>query len=87
MTRDEFLEKLESLLKFKHKNEFRMYSNNLMVKSSKLFFDFYVTDVGMRGSFLYREILGDASISRLIGDKEGGMLFNLSSSSPDRRFK
>ena len=34
-----------------------------------------------------REILGDASISRLIGDKEGGMLFNLSSSSPDRRFK
>ena len=34
-----------------------------------------------------REILGDASISRLIGDKEGGMLFNLSSSSHDRRFK
>ena len=34
-----------------------------------------------------REILGDASISRLIGDKEGGMLFNLSSASPDRRFK
>lgn len=34
-----------------------------------------------------REILGDASVSRLIGDKEGGMLFTLSSSSPDRRFK
>ncbi len=34
-----------------------------------------------------REILGDASISRLIGDKEGGMLFSLSPTSPDRRFK
>ena len=34
-----------------------------------------------------REILGDASVSRLIGDKEGGMLFSLSPTSPDRRFK
>ena len=57
MTRDEFLEKLESLLEFKHKNEFRMYSNNLMVISSKLFFDFYVNDLGVTGSVLYSEIL------------------------------
>ena len=57
MTRDEFLEKLESLLIFKHKNEFRMYSNNLMVISSKLFFDFYVNDLGVTGSVLYSEIL------------------------------
>ena len=57
MTRDEFLEKLESLLEFKHKNEFRMYCNNLMVISSKLFFDFYVNDLGVTGSVLYSEIL------------------------------
>ena len=57
MTRDEFLEKLESLLEFKHKNEFRMYSNNLMVRHSKLFFDFCVNDLGVTGSVLYSEIL------------------------------
>lgn len=57
MTRDEFLEKLESLLEFKHKNEFRMYSNNLMVRHSKLFFDFCVNDLGISGSVLYSEIL------------------------------
>ena len=57
MTRDEFLEKLESLLEFKHKNEFLMYSNNRMVRHSKLFFDFYVNDLGVTGSVLYSEIL------------------------------
>ena len=57
MKKEEFLEKLESLLEFKHKNEFRMYSNNLMVISSKLFFDFYVNDLGVTGSVLYSEIL------------------------------
>ena len=73
MTRDEFLERLESLLEFKHKNEFRRYSNNLMVTSSKLFFDFCVTDVGMRGSFLYREIL-DIS---LVEDSDKRLLMHL----------
>lgn len=57
MTRDEFLEKIESLLEFKHKNKFHMYSNNLMVIHSKLFFDFYVNDLGVTGSVLYSEIL------------------------------
>ena len=57
MTRDQFITEIESLLEFKHKNEFRMYSNNLMVMHSKLFFDFCVTDLGVNGSVLYSEIL------------------------------
>ena len=57
MTRDQFITEIESLLEFKHKNEFRMYSNNLMVMHSKLFFDFCVTDLGVTGSVLYSEIL------------------------------
>ena len=57
MTREHFLEKIESLLEFKHKNKFRMYSNDLMVTSSDYFFNFSVSDGGMRGSVLYGEIM------------------------------
>ena len=74
MTRDQFLEKLESLLEFKHKNEFRMYSNNLMVRHSKLFFDFCVNDLGVTGSVLYSEII---EIS-LIECSEGELFMHIS---------
>ena len=70
MTRDQFITKIESLLEFKHKNEFCMYSNNLMVMHSKLFFDFYVTDLGVTGSVLYSEILEISLI-----EDSGGRLF------------
>lgn len=67
MTRDQFITEIESLLEFKHKNEFRMYSNNLMVMHSKLFFDFCVNDLGVTGSVLYSEIL---EISLMKGSDE-----------------
>lgn len=57
MKRDEFLEKIESLLEFKHKDKYRMYSSDLMVISSKTFFEFCVTDHSVRGCVLYSEIL------------------------------
>lgn len=58
MTRDEFLEKLESLLEFDHKDEYFMYSHNLEVVSSNLFFDFRDTGSCMRGFISYSDILG-----------------------------
>ena len=74
MTRDQFIAEIESLLEFKHKNEFRMYSNNLMVISSKLFFDFYVNDLGVTGSVLYSEVI---EIS-LIECSEGELFMHIS---------
>lgn len=58
MIKDEFLEKLESLLEFDHKDEYFMYSHNLEVVSSNLFFDFRDTGSCMRGFISYSDILG-----------------------------
>lgn len=58
MIKDEFLEKLESLLEFDHKDEYFMYSHNLEVVSSKLFFDFRDTGSCMQGFISYSDILG-----------------------------
>lgn len=57
MTRDEFLEKLESLLEFNHKSIVCMYSYDLIVMSSKNFFEFYDADSGMQGCISYSEII------------------------------
>lgn len=73
MKREQFLEKLESLLEFKHKNKFRMYSNNLMVTSSEHFFYFCVTDGGMRGCVLYSDIVGVS----LEEDSDEGLLMHI----------
>ena len=74
MKREQFLEKLESLLEFNHKSKNFMYSHDLMVMHSKLFFDFYVTDLGVTGSVLYSEIL---EIS-LIEDSDGRLFMHIS---------
>ena len=57
MKREQFLEKLESLLEFNHKDRFFMYSHDLMVIYSDLFFYFVDTDNGMKGCIQYRDIL------------------------------
>lgn len=58
MKKEEFLEKLESLLEFDHKDGYFMYSHNLEVVSSNLFFDFRDTGSCMRGFISYSDILG-----------------------------
>ena len=57
MKREQFLEKLESLLEFNHEDRFFMYSHDLMVIYSDLFFYFCDTDNGMKGCIQYRDIL------------------------------
>ena len=57
MKREQFLEKLESLLEFNHKSKNFMYSHDLMVIDSDLFFYFVDTDNGMKGCIQYRDIL------------------------------
>ena len=62
MKKEEFSEKLESLLEFNHKSESIMYSHDLMVISSKLFFDYCDTGSGVRGNIPYREIIDVALV-------------------------
>ena len=57
MKKEKFLEKLESLLEFNHKSKNFMYSHDLMVIDSDLFFYFVDTDNGMKGCIQYRDIL------------------------------
>ena len=57
MKKEKFLEKLESLLEFNHKSKFIMYSHDLKVTYSDLFFYFCITDNGMYGCIHYRDIL------------------------------
>ena len=57
MKKEEFLEKLESLIEFNHKSKNFMYSHDLMVIDSDLFFYFVVTDSGMKGCIQYSDIL------------------------------
>ena len=57
MKKEKFLEKLESLLEFNHKSKNFMYSYDLMVIDSDLFFYFVDTDNGMKGCIQYRDIL------------------------------
>ena len=74
MKREQFLEKLESLLDFKQKNNFRMYSQDLMVTSSEYFFDFSIADGVMRGSVLYGDIM-EVSLEE---DPDEGLFMHLS---------
>lgn len=62
MKKEEFSEKLESLLEFNHKSKSIMYSHDLMVISSKLFFDYCDTGSGVRGNIPYREIIDVALV-------------------------
>lgn len=62
MKKEEFSEKLESLLEFNHKSESIKYSHDLMVISSKLFFDYCDTGSGVRGNIPYREIIDVALV-------------------------
>ena len=73
MKKEEFLEKLESLLEFNHKSKFIMYSHDLMVISSDLFFNFCVTDNSIRGWIPYGDIL-DVSLENDINE---GVYLNL----------
>ena len=57
MKKEKFLEKIESLLEFNHKSIVCMYSYDLIVMSSKLFFEFYDADSGMQGCISYSEII------------------------------
>lgn len=57
MKKEKFLENLESLLEFNHKSKNFMYSHDLMVIDSDLFFYFVDTDNGMKGCIQYRDIL------------------------------
>ena len=62
MKKEKFLEKLESLLEFNHKSKFIMYSHDLKVTYSDLFFYFSITDNGMNGCIQYSDIL-DVSLN------------------------
>ena len=73
MKKEEFLEKLESILEFDHKSKNFMYSHDLMVISSNLFFDFCDTGSGVRGCIPYSVIL-DVSLEN---DVTRGLYLNL----------
>ena len=73
MKKEKFLEKLESLLEFNHKSKFIMYSHDLKVTYSDLFFYFSITDNGMSGCIQYSDIL-DVSLKN---DSTKGLYMHL----------